>query len=54
MTKESLDVIDRFRPFGIGNRKPLFLLKDVTISECQYLGKDKSHLSLRCAENPVV
>jgi single-stranded-DNA-specific exonuclease len=51
MTLETLRIIDRFRPFGIGNRKPLFLLEDITITECLYLGKDESHLSLRCAEN---
>jgi single-stranded-DNA-specific exonuclease len=54
MTLETLAIIDRFRPFGIGNRKPIFLLEDITITECRYLGKDESHLSLRCSEAPDV
>jgi single-stranded-DNA-specific exonuclease len=54
MTLETLAIIDRFRPFGIGNRKPIFILEDITITECRYLGKDESHLSLRCSEAPDV
>jgi single-stranded-DNA-specific exonuclease len=54
MTLETLGIIDRFRPFGIGNRKPIFILEDITITECRYLGKDESHLSLRCSEAPDV
>jgi single-stranded-DNA-specific exonuclease len=54
MTIETLTIIDRFRPFGIGNRKPIFILEDITITECRYLGKDESHLSLRCSEAPDV
>lgn len=33
----TLEAIDRFRPFGIGNPRPLWLLEDVTITECKYL-----------------
>ena len=39
-TLENLDVIDSFRPFGIGNRKPLFLLQEETILEAKPLGKE--------------
>ena len=54
MKEESLDVIDRFRPFGIANRKPLFLLEDVTIIEAKPLGKGGKHLALKCQENSEV
>ena len=37
---KNIDAIDRFRPFGIGNRKPLFLLQDETILEAKPLGKE--------------
>jgi single-stranded-DNA-specific exonuclease len=37
---ETLKMIDRFRPFGIGNRKPLFLLENLTLKEIKYIGKD--------------
>lgn len=51
---KTLKTIDRFRPFGIGNPKPLFLLQDVTITECRTIGSEWSHLSLRFSENPEV
>ena len=51
---QTLSIIDQFRPFGIGNPKPLFLMEDVTITECRTIGSDGTHLSLRIAENPEV
>lgn len=54
MTRETLDVISRFRPFGIENRKPLFLLEDITIIEVKPLGKEGKHLALKCQENSEV
>lgn len=39
-TLENLNIIDSYRPFGIGNRKPLFLLQDETILEVKPLGKE--------------
>jgi single-stranded-DNA-specific exonuclease len=54
LTLENIAVIDRFRPFGIGNRKPLFLFRDETILEMSPLGKEGKHLQLRLASNPKV
>ncbi len=51
-TLETLSEIKRFQPFGIGNPRPLWLLENVTIMECKYLGKDEKHLTFKCAENP--
>lgn len=39
ITVATLEHIDRFRPFGIGNPKPLFLLEDVTIASSKPLGQ---------------
>lgn len=52
ITLETVDIIDRFRPFGIGNRKPLFLLEDETILDVSPLGKDGKHLQLKLASMP--
>lgn len=52
LTIKSLDIIDRYRPFGIGNRKPLFLLQDETILEAKPLGKEGRHLELRLTSAP--
>ncbi len=38
--------IEKMAPFGIGNQKPLFFLKDVKISWVNFFGKDKAHLEL--------
>lgn len=37
LTQETLEIIDQFRPFGIGNPRPLFLLENVTITESRAL-----------------
>jgi len=39
--------LERFAPFGVGNPKPLFLFRGVTISEVRYFGKNKEHLELK-------
>jgi single-stranded-DNA-specific exonuclease len=54
MTIANLDTIDRFRPFGIGNRKPLFLLENVTIATTRPLGSEGKHLAITLAENPTL
>lgn len=51
-TEKSLQIIDTFRPFGIGNRKPFFLFENITITECRTLGSEGKHLTLKCQENP--
>lgn len=50
----TLHLIDRFRPFGIGNMKPLFLLENLTIKEVRTLWKEGNHLSITFLEIPYV
>lgn len=38
--------IERLAPFGVGNPKPLFLFKGVTIDQVSHFGKEKNHLRL--------
>jgi len=54
LTLASVDALSRFRPFGIGNPKPLWLLKDVTILSTQPLGQEGKHLSIYIAEKPEI
>ena len=49
---DTLRIIDTFKPFGIGNPKPLWMLENVTITEQRTLGAEGKHISLRIAENP--
>lgn len=47
ITKDFLEKISKFKPFGVGNPEPLFLASKVTVVEARQIGKDKSHLKLR-------
>lgn len=38
--------IRKLAPFGIGNPKPLFLIKGINIEKMQGFGKDKNHLEI--------
>jgi len=39
-------MIEQLAPFGVGNEKPLFLFKDIEITEVRLFGKEKNHLGL--------
>ncbi len=54
ITTTTLEDIDHFRPFGIGNPKPLFLLENVTIASTKPLGQEERHLSITLSENPAL
>jgi len=38
--------IEKLAPFGVENPKPIFLIKNCTIFDIQYFGKEKKHLKL--------
>lgn len=46
ITEELVDSIDMLAPFGTGNTKPLFALKNVPILRAAYIGKDGQYLRL--------
>ncbi len=52
ITIKTLEDIDHFRPFGIGNPKPLFILENITIATTKPLGQEEKHLSITIVENP--
>ena len=43
---QTYQTIEQLAPFGVGNEKPLFLFKDVEITEVRLFGKEKNHLGL--------
>lgn len=43
---ELFDELARFEPFGDGNERPTFLLKDLEIVNCRLVGSDGKHLKL--------
>ncbi len=54
LTYETMGLIETFQPFGIGNPKPKFLLRDVTVQSVRPLGNSGEHLSIYLEENPEV
>ncbi|MCK5413667.1 MAG: single-stranded-DNA-specific exonuclease RecJ [Candidatus Pacebacteria bacterium] len=40
------DEIEKFKPFGQGNRKPVFVARKLEVHEIRAVGNDKSHLKL--------
>jgi single-stranded-DNA-specific exonuclease len=49
VTWETYRAIAVLAPFGIGNPKPLILLRDLTLSRVRSFGRDAAHLELRFA-----
>lgn len=43
MTWELIDELERFEPFGEGNPKPLFVLRDLLVSSVDVVGKTGTH-----------
>ncbi len=43
---QTLDLLDRLAPFGIGNPAPRFLLKNAQIDSSSWVGADQTHLKL--------
>jgi len=46
ISEELIDQLDLFAPFGTGNSKPLFALKDIKINRLSYMGKEGQYLRL--------
>ncbi|MBD3156372.1 single-stranded-DNA-specific exonuclease RecJ [Candidatus Peregrinibacteria bacterium] len=43
---DTLEFIRSLEPFGIGNNRPRFLLKGITLSHARTVGRDNRHLSM--------
>ncbi len=46
VTKQNYQEIQKLAPFGLGNPKPLFLIRKVSIMSCGYFGKTKEHFEM--------
>ncbi len=44
------NVLNKFEPFGIGNPRPLFLLKNVEILSMRSVGKEDRHLKIKVSQ----
>lgn len=43
--------MEKFAPFGMGNPKPIFRLKDALVLKIKLFGKEKNHLELEISQN---
>lgn len=43
---QTYDEIKRFAPFGVENHNPLFLFRDVSLTDVDLFGKEKNHLRI--------
>jgi single-stranded-DNA-specific exonuclease len=46
-TKQFLSKLEQLAPFGMGNPKPIFVLRNVMLSQVLWFGKSNEHLRLR-------
>ncbi len=51
ITYRLYEEINKFEPFGHGNPKPIFALKNVRIKDLKRVGKNSDHLSFRLADS---
>ena len=49
ITEDMVDWLEKFKPFGVDNKKPLFLIKDCVTSYSQKLGKNGTHMKVAVA-----
>ena len=43
-------MIDQLAPFGLGNPKPLFMFKNVTVAKTKQFGKEKNHFEMSVSD----
>lgn len=46
VTNANYNIIEKLAPYGVGNPKPKFLFKELSISSIKEFGKEKNHLEL--------
>lgn len=46
VSRQGAQEMDRFSPFGMGNLKPLFEIKDILLEKIKLFGKEKNHIEL--------
>ncbi len=46
LVKETVKLLAKFEPFGLGNPRPVLAVKDCSVVKAMAIGKDKKHLKL--------
>lgn len=53
LSLESLKSLERLAPFGMGNKKPVFWLKDFKVLQARTMGQQNAHLKLKVSQGGV-
>lgn len=53
LTKDLLDLLDDLEPYGNGNPKPLFALKNVKLNNFNLFGKAEEHLGFKIGDSNI-
>ncbi len=51
VTIKNINAISKLEPYGIGNQRPLFLLRNIKINSFKTVGSQKEHLQLKITNN---
>ncbi len=49
---ELVNLLEQFEPYGEGNLRPKFLIRDAEVVSIKLMGKDKSHSRIEIRQNP--
>ena len=47
VNSETYALLQKLEPFGQGNSKPVFLIKDIVIKELRHVGSDQTHVKMK-------
>ncbi|MGM9986790.1 MAG: single-stranded-DNA-specific exonuclease RecJ [Bacillaceae bacterium] len=54
ITVQSLEQLRKLAPFGVGNKKPVIQVSNVTIDSIRQIGADKNHLKISVKDNDTI
>lgn len=47
ITRENLETVEKFEPFGVGNSRPYFLTRGMMLEDVRAVGQDSKHVKLQ-------
>lgn len=50
LTLNLVQKLKKFEPFGLGNPRPTFMIKNMMISDLRWVGKEKNHLKIKASQ----
>ncbi len=54
LTLGTVQELEKLKPFGVGNKEPVFLSRDLKVSDLRLVGKDNSHLSAKLSDGATI